>query len=196
MITPVKIKRQTKETTIEIEFFNEGTGKIEIDTTLGYLDHFLTLFAFWGGFDIILKAKGDTHVDAHHLVEDIGLSLGDVFSKSLGDKKGIKRMAWVRVPMDEALCEVVVDLSGRPYLVYNNDHLLPPVLFSEERDIWREFFKSFANKAAINLHINFIYGKNGHHLLEAAFKALGIALKDACSIENKEKTMSTKGILE
>lgn len=196
MITPVKIKRETKETTVEIEFLLKGNGQTQIDTTLGYVDHFLTLFAFWGGFDLILKAKGDTHVDAHHLIEDIGLTLGDAFFKSLGDKKGIKRMAWVKVPMDEALCEVVVDLSGRPYLVYNNDKLLPPVLFSEDRDIWREFFKSFANKGAMNLHINFVYGKNGHHLLESAFKALGIALKEACKIEDKEKTMSTKGMLE
>ncbi len=192
----IKIQRKTKETDIEIEFCLRGKSNIEIYTTLGYLDHFLTLFSFWGGFDLTLNAQGDTEVDAHHLIEDIGICLGEVFNKSLGDKKGIRRIAWVRVPMDEALCEIVVDLSGRSYLVYNNDNLLPSVLFGQEIDIWREFFKSFTNKGGLNLHINYIYGKNGHHLLEAAFKGLGIALKNATSIIDKNNIMSTKGIIE
>ncbi len=190
-----KIKRKTKETDIEIEFCLRGDGKSDINTSLGYLDHFLALLTFWGGFDLKIKAQGDTHIDSHHLMEDIGLCLGEVFKKSLGDKKGIKRMGWAKVCMDEALCEVVVDLSGRPYLVYNNDTLLPPVIFSQEKDVWREFFKSFVNKANINLHINFVYGKNGHHLIEACFKAFGIALKEACILVSKN-TMSTKGLLE
>ncbi|WP_461833612.1 imidazoleglycerol-phosphate dehydratase HisB [Desulfothermus sp.] len=192
----IEYKRQTKETNIQIEFLLNGNGKSKIDTSLGYLDHFLTLFCFWGNFDLQVIASGDIQVDAHHLVEDIGLCLGDVFKKSLAGKKGINRMSWVRVPMDEALVEVVVDLSGRPYFVLNNDEILPQVIFGQERDIWREFFKSFANKAQINLHINFIYGKNGHHLIEAAFKGFGIALRKATQIVFEEKTMSTKGLLE
>ena len=192
----VKYQRKTTETEIEIEFLLKGEGRADIDSSLGYLDHFLTLFCFWGGFDPTLRARGDTHVDAHHLVEDIGLSLGKVFNDSLLEKKGIARIGWVRVPMDEALCEVVVDLSGRPYLVYNNDYLLPPVIFGEEKDLWREFFKSFSSRGGLNLHISFIYGKNGHHMLEATFKALGIALKKATTVENPDKTMSTKGMLE
>ncbi len=191
----IKLNRNTRETQIVMEFDARGRGDIDVSTSLAYLDHFLTLMCFWGKFDLKLRASGDIDVDAHHLVEDVGLCLGDVFRRSLGDKKGITRMAWAKVPMDESLVEVVVDLSGRPYLVYRNDGILPPVIFGEERDLWREFFKSFSNRAGLNLHINFLYGKNGHHLLEAAFKGLGLSLKKAIALEDLEIS-STKGLLE
>ncbi len=191
----IKLNRSTRETQIVMEFDVRGRGETDVNTSLAYLDHLLTLMCFWGRFDIKLRASGDIDVDAHHLVEDVGLCLGDVFRRSLGDKKGITRIAWTKVPMDEALVEVVVDLSGRAYLVYNNDGILPPVIFGEEKDIWREFFKSFSNRAGLNLHINFLYGKNGHHLLEAAFKGLGLSLRRASALEDFGVS-STKGILE
>ncbi len=136
----IEYRRKTKETNIEIEFGLMGESSFNIDTSLGYLDHFLTLLGFWGNFYLNVKARGDIQVDAHHLIEDIGLSLGEVFRKSLGDKKRHKQNGVGKGANDESLVEVVVDLSGRPYFVLNNEEILPHVIFGEERDIWREFF--------------------------------------------------------
>ena len=188
------IARTTKETDIRAELRLEGAGVCSIDTGMGFADHMLTLMTFWAGFDLTLSCKGDLEVDAHHSLEDIGLCLGQVLAEALGDKAGIARVASAKVPMDEALAEVVVDLSGRPYLVYD-DTLLPAQIAGEEKDVWREFFKSLAQRAGMNLHIRYEYGKNGHHLLEAAFKALGLALRQAVQV-CRTGAPSTKGSVD
>jgi len=188
------IARTTKETDIRAELRLEGAGASSIDTGMGFADHMLTLMTFWAGFDLTLSCKGDLEVDAHHSLEDIGLCLGQVLAEALGDKAGIARVASAKVPMDEALAEVVVDLSGRPYLVYD-DALLPAQIAGEEKDVWREFFKSLAQRAGMNLHIRYEYGKNGHHLLEAAFKALGLALRQAVQV-CRTGAPSTKGSVD
>lgn len=188
------IARTTKETDIRAELRLEGAGVCSIETGMGFADHMLTLMTFWAGFDLTLSCKGDLEVDAHHSLEDIGLCLGQVLAQALGDKAGIARVASAKVPMDEALAEVVVDLSGRPYLVYD-DALLPAQIAGEEKDVWREFFKSLAQRAGMNLHIRYEYGKNGHHLLEAAFKALGLALRQAVQV-CRVGAPSTKGSVD
>jgi imidazoleglycerol-phosphate dehydratase len=188
------ITRTTKETDIRVAIGLDGAGKCSIATGVGFADHMLTLFAFWAGFDLTLSCKGDLEIDAHHSLEDIGLSLGQALAQALGDKAGIARVAHAKVPMDEALAEVVVDLSGRPYLVYVDD-LLPAQIAGEEKDVWREFFKSFAQRAGMNLHVRYEYGKNGHHLLEAAFKALGLALRQAVQV-CRAGAPSTKGSVD
>lgn len=188
------VKRKTKETDISVALCLEGEGTCAVSTGMGFADHMLTLMTFWAGFDLKLSCKGDLEVDAHHSLEDIGLSLGQALAEALGDKAGIARVADAKVPMDEALASVVVDLSGRPYLVYADD-LLPDVIAGEEKDVWREFFKSLAQRAGMNLHIRFEYGKNGHHLLEAAFKALGLALRQAVQV-CRTGVSSTKGSVD
>ncbi|ADU63457.1 MAG: imidazoleglycerol-phosphate dehydratase HisB [Pseudodesulfovibrio sp.] len=188
------VKRATKETDISLTLTLEGEGRVEVDTGIGFADHMLTLAAFWAGFDLDLTCKGDLEIDSHHSLEDIGLCLGQALSEALGDKRGIVRVASAKVPMDEALAEVVVDLSGRPYIVYD-DALLPDIIAGDEKDIWREFLKSFAYKAGMNLHVRYEYGQNGHHLLEAAFKAMGIALAQAVRI-GRAGVSSTKGSLD
>jgi imidazoleglycerol-phosphate dehydratase len=188
------VKRATKETDISLTLTLEGEGRVAVDTGIGFADHMLTLAAFWAGFDLDLTCKGDLEIDSHHSLEDIGLCLGQALSEALGDKRGIVRVASAKVPMDEALAEVVVDLSGRPYIVYD-DALLPDIIAGDEKDVWREFLKSFAYKAGMNLHVRYEYGQNGHHLLEAAFKALGIALAQAVRI-GRAGVSSTKGSLD
>ncbi len=186
--------RETGETRISIIINLDGSGKTDISTGWGMLDHMLTLLAFWAHMDLSLCCKGDMHVDAHHSVEDCGLALGAAFLAALGDKKGIARNGYGRVPMDEALAEATVDLSGRPWLVWLGDELLPPVIAREEKDIWREFYKAFATAGQFNLHIAFLYGKNGHHLLESTAKSLGVALSCAV-LRTGTGLKSTKGVL-
>ncbi|MFW6415406.1 MAG: imidazoleglycerol-phosphate dehydratase HisB [Thermodesulfobacteriota bacterium] len=186
--------RKTKETDVRVKLNIQGQGNTCIDTAMGYVDHMLTLMAFWAGFDLDMQVKGDLEVDAHHSLEDAGLCLGDALAGIVSARKDISRVGWAKVPMDEALSEVTLDISGRPYLVYS-DQILPAMIFNQEKDIWREFFKSFSNRAGINLHINFLYGLNGHHLLESAFKATGLALKQALSSTERE-VFSTKGHLD
>lgn len=188
-----RITRTTRETSIELEIDLDGNGAAEVSTGVGFADHMLTLLAFWSGFDIKVFCKGDLHVDAHHTLEDVGLCLGQAMAEALGDKSGVNRVGFARFPLDEALSEVVVDLSGRPYLVYEDD-LLPAQIAGEEKDVWREFFKSLANKCQMNLHVRMLYGKNGHHLLESAFKALGVALRQAAG-RDRAGVPSTKGSL-
>ncbi|MGE4504550.1 MAG: imidazoleglycerol-phosphate dehydratase HisB [Desulfovibrionaceae bacterium] len=190
-----EITRITRETDVRVSLSLDGTGKTDVSTGVGFADHMLTLFAFWARMDLELSCKGDLVIDAHHSLEDVGLVLGEVLAKALGGKRGIRRVASAKVPMDEALAEVVVDLSGRPYLVYRGDDLLPAVVAGDEKDVWREFFKSLAFKAGMNLHISYEYGLNGHHLLEAAFKALGLALGSAVQVV-RDEVSSTKGSLD
>ncbi|WP_419787393.1 imidazoleglycerol-phosphate dehydratase HisB [Pseudodesulfovibrio sp.] len=188
------VNRATKETDIALDLVLDGEGKVNVDTGVGFADHMLTLCAFWAGFDLDLRCKGDLAIDSHHTLEDVGLCFGQALAEALGDKQGIVRVASAKVPMDEALAEVVVDLSGRAYLVYD-DTLLPDIIAGDEKDIWREMLKSIAFRAGMNLHVKFEYGLNGHHLLEAAFKALGLALAQAVRVGRKGVS-STKGSLD
>lgn len=188
------LSRRTKETDVTLTLSLDGQGRTEISTGVGFADHMLTLLAFWAGWDLTLACRGDLEVDAHHTLEDVGLTLGDALAEALGDKAGVARVASAMVPMDEALAEAVVDLSGRPYLVYD-DAPVPALVAGEEKDVWREFFKSLAFRARMNLHLRCAYGTNGHHLLEAAVKALGLALKKA-QARSGGRVPSTKGSLD
>lgn len=189
------LTRTTKETDIAVRLNLDGQGTTEIRTGLGLLDHMLTLTAFWAGFDLDINCTGDTHIDGHHSAEDVGLCLGQAVAKALGDRVGIARVGHGRVPMDEALADVTLDISGRPWLEWRGDELLPPLLAGEERDLWREFYKAFATGAKMNLHITFVYGKNGHHLLESAAKGLGLALAQGVN-RIGHHLRSTKGGLD
>lgn len=188
-------ERTSTETDIRVHLTLDGQGKTGIRTGFGLLDHMLTLTAFWGGMDLQLVCEGDMNVDAHHTAEDVGLTLGHALADALGDKAGIARVGHARVPMDEALAEVTLDLSGRPWLVWRGDDLLPPVLAGEEKDLWREFYKALTSGARCNLHVDFLYGKNGHHLLESAAKGLGLALAQAMR-RHGTTVRSTKGGLD
>lgn len=190
----IEIRRKTRETDVLLFLLIAGQGQVSVQTGLGYFDHIMTLLAFWGGFDLQVQAKGDLEVDAHHLVEDIGLCLGEALDKARAQGQDLSRVGWARVPMDEALTEVVVDLSGRAYLVYN-EQVLPDQIFGQEKDLWREFFKSVAFRARMNLHLNFLYGQNGHHLIESAAKGLGLALRQAFC-KRGQGVLSTKGSLD
>ncbi|GAB7024369.1 imidazoleglycerol-phosphate dehydratase HisB [Salidesulfovibrio brasiliensis] len=188
------MERKTKETDIRLKLNVDGEGRTAINTGVGFADHMLDLMSFWGGFDLELSCKGDLEIDSHHTLEDVALCLGQALADALGSREGINRVGAAKVPMDEALAEVVVDISGRPYLVYD-DSLLPAIIAGDEKDVWREFFKSLAFRAGMNLHIKYEYGQNGHHLLEAAFKALGMALGHAVTVGRKGVS-STKGSLD
>ena len=190
-----ELSRSTGETSVRLELLLEGAGNCTVSTGFGMLDHMLTLTAFWAGFDLRLTSSGDMHVDAHHTTEDVALCLGKALRDALGDRKGIARVGWARVPMDEALADVTIDLSGRPWLEFRGDELLPPVMAGEEKDVWREFYKAFASSAQCNLHISFQYGKNGHHLLESVAKSLGLALAQAVR-RSGNVIRSTKGGLD
>ena len=190
-----EVSRETAETAVKLSLELDGSGRAEVHTGVGFLDHMLTLFACHGGFDLAVSCKGDLEVDAHHSVEDVGLCLGAAIAQALGKKRGINRYGHIILPMDEALSEVTVDLSGRPWLEWRGDELLPPVMAGEEKDLWREFYKALASSARCNLHIAFLYGKNGHHLLESAAKGLGLALRQA--VQRQGTTIrSTKGGLD
>ncbi len=190
------VKRETKETRIVLDLDLDGkAGEGRISTGFGFADHMLDLMRHWAGFSMNIKCQGDMEVDAHHSLEDVGICLGRAFLDALGDRTDIHRVGWARVPMDEALAEAVIDISGRPYLVYQGEHLLSQTVAGEEKDLWREFFKSFAFNARLNLHIIYHYGSNSHHLLESAFKAWGLAMRQAAS-RNRTGMLSTKGALD
>ena len=189
------LTRASSETNISINLNLDGTGVTDIATGIGLLDHLLTLTAFWAGFDLHLRCEGDAHIDGHHSAEDVGLVFGQGLLAALGDRAGIERVGFARVPMDEALVDVCIDISGRAWLEWRGEELLPPMLGGEERDLWREHYKALASAARINLHISFLYGKNGHHLLESAAKGLGLALKQAVR-RSGGMVRSTKGRLD
>ena len=190
-----RIERVTSETDIRLTLDLDGSGRVSGDTGFGLLDHMLTLTAFWADFDLTLTCRGDLDIDAHHTAEDVGLTLGRALFDALGDRRGLARVGWARVPMDEALADVTVDLSGRPWLEWRGDELLPPVLAGEEKDLWREYYKALASSARCNVHICFQYGKNGHHLLESVAKGLGLALAQATR-RTRAHVPSTKGSLD
>jgi len=185
--------RETKETRVSVTFNIDGSGKSSIDTGIGFFNHMLTLFAFHGSIDLDIACKGDLDVDCHHTVEDIGLALGKAVRKALGDNPSIRRYGCSYVPMDDALSRTVVDISGRPYLVFNCR--FPCEKTGElETETVKEFFRAFAFEARINLHMETLYGENTHHLLESLFKSFGRALSDAAA-ESGAGVPSTKGVL-
>ena len=185
------VKRETKETKIELTLNVDGRGANRIDTGIGFFDHMLTAFAVHSGFDLTLSCKGDLGVDCHHSIEDVGIALGQAFAGALSDKAGIARYGNFTIPMDEALASCCIDVSGRPYLVFNaefGDYRLGDM----DSAMVEEFFRAFAVNAMVTLHINLFYGKNDHHKAEAIFKAFAHALKAAVKIEGSE-VLSSKG---
>ncbi len=185
--------RETKETRIAIELDLDGQGKAAIQTPIGFLNHMLELFAFHSGMDLALEADGDVDVDDHHLIEDTGILLGALVKEALGDKRGIRRYGNCRLPMDESLAQIDLDFSGRPYLVFEcTFHRDMVGGFSTE--MVEEFLRAFAFNAGLTLHIH-VYGKNDHHQIEAIFKGLARAIKEAITIES-DRLPSTKGVLE
>lgn len=187
------LRRTTGETDISITLTIDGTGRFEGTSGIGFFDHMLHLLARHSSMDISLTCQGDLDVDNHHTIEDIGITLGEVFEKALGDKKGIHRYGCFFCPMDETLSRIVLDLSGRSYLVFDVDIPVERI-GSFETEMTREFFLSFANNAKMNLHMATLYGVNGHHIVESLFKGIGHALKEAVTIEG-DTVLSTKGVL-
>jgi imidazoleglycerol-phosphate dehydratase len=190
-----KVDRKTNETDIQLAFSVDGTGVSEIETDVPFLNHMLDLFTKHGQFDLQLKAEGDIDIDDHHTVEDIGICLGQTLREALGDKKGIKRYASVFVPMDEALAQVIIDISNRPHFEYRATY--PSVqVGSFSTELVHEFLWKFALEARITLHVIVHYGLNTHHMIEAIFKALGRALDEATTIDPRVQGVpSTKGVL-
>ena len=189
------LQRKTKETDIQLRLALDGTGKVTVSTGVGFLDHMLTLFAVHGFFDLEIAAKGDVEVDDHHTVEDLGICLGKAFDQALGDKSGICRYGHAYVPMDETLARVCVDFSNRPFL-----HYQVPVSEAKigtfDTPLAKEFLRAFALHAGLTLHVDLLHGENGHHILEAVFKALGRALAMAASLHPLVSgQLSSKGVL-
>jgi imidazoleglycerol-phosphate dehydratase len=190
-----EIKRKTAETDISLRFGLDGTGKYSISTGVPFFDHLLELFTKHGRFDLEIEAKGDVQVDYHHLVEDTGITLGDAFGEAIGKKGGIRRFASCYVPMDEALARVCVDISGRAYISYDVE-IPDPIILHFNAGLIEEFLRAFVHRAEINLHMDSIRGKNAHHIVEACFKAFGVALHDATRITGSSSDIpSTKGML-
>lgn len=188
-----EIHRKTGETDIAISLVIDGEGRFEGTTGIGFFDHMMNLLACHSGMDISITCQGDLEVDNHHTIEDLGIALGTVFFKALGDKKGIRRYGAFFCPMDETLSRIVLDLSGRPYFVY--DVKIPVERIGTfETEMTREFFLAFAMHGMMNLHMACLYGENGHHIVESLFKGLGHALKEAVTVEGG-RVLSTKGVL-
>ncbi|MBN1594408.1 imidazoleglycerol-phosphate dehydratase HisB [candidate division FCPU426 bacterium] len=189
------LQRRTKETQIRLSLNVDGNGKTDLSTGLPFFEHMLELMAGHGLVDLNLFARGDVEVDQHHLVEDIGLALGQALKKAVADKRGIARYGWAIIPMDESLVQVALDLSGRPFL-YSNLKLRQKRLGEFDTELLLEFLRALVNSAGITLHIVQQNGGNSHHLVEAAFKALGRALRQACTRDRRVRGIpSTKGIL-
>ena len=186
------IVRKTKETEIDLALTLEG-GSVEVSTGIGFFDHMLTALAFYAGWGLMLTVKGDLHVDGHHTVEDTGIVLGQALREALGDRAGIRRFGSAYVPMDEALCRTVLDISNRPYLVFQAD-MPQPVIGAYDSCLTVEFMRAVAMNAGLTLHQECLYGANAHHITEALFKSLGLALKDTVRVEGEGVT-STKGVL-
>ncbi len=190
------IKRKTRETDIAVTAALDGSGKAAIDTGIGFLDHMLEQLARHSLIDLDIKAKGDLHIDQHHTTEDVGIALGQAVQKALGDRAGISRYADVHLPMDETLTRCAIDVSGRPYLVWNVKFTRSKV-GDFDTELFREFFMAFAQNAGITLHIETLYGRNNHHIAETCFKALARALRAAVALDPRQgnRIPSTKGSL-
>jgi len=196
MSRKAQIIRKTKETDITVSLNLDGQGAYDIQTSIPFLDHMLSLFAKHGLIDLKIKAKGDIEIDYHHTVEDIGICLGDALKKTLGNKKGIKRYGNVTVPMDEAIASVTLDISERPYLVYKVVLPKKSKIKNFDADLVEDFLQAFVSRSGVTLHIAVPYGRNIHHIIEAIFKALGRALSEAVRVDPRIKgVMSTKGRL-
>ena len=190
-----KVTRKTKETDIVIELNLDGNGIADIDTGIGFFDHMLEGFAKHGFFDLTCKVKGDLIVDCHHTIEDTGIALGTAIKEALGDKKGIQRFGERFLPMDETLLLCAIDLSGRPYLVFDVDFSVERVGYFDTEMV-KEFFYAISYAAGMNLHMKLMHGSNNHHIIEAAFKAFGKALDEACTYDERiTDVLSTKGSL-
>jgi imidazoleglycerol-phosphate dehydratase len=189
------VKRTTSETDIDLTLDLDGIGQADVVTGIGFLDHMLTLFAHHGGFDLTVRAGGDLHVDGHHTVEDVGLSLGRALREALGDKRGIRRYGSFLLPMDEALAQVALDLSGRPY--FTGDLKLSGVRIGEfDADLTPHFFRSLSTESGMTLHVRLLAGSDAHHIVEAVFKAFARALAQACERHGRgDEIPSTKGTL-
>jgi len=186
------ITRKTKETDIDLTLILEG-GDVRVDTGIGFFDHMLTALGFYAGWGLLLTAKGDLRVDGHHTVEDVGIVLGQALREALGDRAGIRRFGAAFVPMDEALCRTVVDISNRPYLVFQAP-MPQPMIGDYDSCLTGEFMRALAVQGGLTLHQECLYGGNSHHITEALFKSLGLALKEAVRVEGQGVT-STKGVL-
>jgi imidazoleglycerol-phosphate dehydratase len=191
-----KVNRKTKETSIEAEINLDGAGIYKIDTGIGFLNHMLEQLSKHSLVDINLKAKGDLHIDLHHTTEDSGIVIGEAIAKALGDKKGIKRYAHAYIPMDETLSRVSLDISNRPYLIWNVK-LKVEKLGQMDTELFKEWFQAFSQSAGITLHVENIYGDNSHHIIESCFKGLARALRLALEKDSRagDSLPSTKGIL-
>ena len=190
------VERQTKETSISVEVNLDGTGKYNIQTGIGFLDHMLEQVSKHSLIDLTVKAKGDLHIDLHHTTEDTGIAIGEAVLKALGEKKGIKRYAHALIPMDETLSRIALDVSGRPYLVWNVK-LKVEKLGEMDTELFKECFQGFAQAAGITLHVGNIYGDNSHHIIESCYKGLAKALRSAFEIDLRQKDSipSTKGTI-
>ncbi|MGL4811854.1 MAG: imidazoleglycerol-phosphate dehydratase HisB [Beijerinckiaceae bacterium] len=190
------LTRKTGETDIAVTIDLDGSGKADIATGVGFFDHMLDLLARHGLFDLTVKAKGDTHIDDHHTVEDVGIVLGQAFLKALGDKRGIARYASVMMPMDETLSRVSIDISGRAFLVFRTQFVRDKI-GAFDTELVREFFQAFASNAGVTLHVETLYGDNAHHIAESCFKGLARALRTAVAVDPREagRVPSTKGAL-
>ena len=189
--------RETRETKIDLTIDLDGSGRADVESGIGFFNHMLTLLAAHGRFDLVLNCDGDIEVDGHHSVEDIGIALGQAVHKALGDKKGITRYGTFFLPMDETLVMVSLDISGRPFLVYDAGGDMAPMIGQYDTELTEEFLRAFAFNAGITLHVKVMYGTNSHHKVEAIFKALGRALHAAVKInpETADEIPSTKGML-
>jgi imidazoleglycerol-phosphate dehydratase len=190
------VERKTKETDIKLNISLDGEGKYTIDTSIPFLDHMLALMSKHGLFDVKIKARGDTDIDYHHTVEDVGIVLGKALKQSLGNMEGISRYGQASVPMDETLVSVCLDISGRPYFVYKVEFPKKAKLKNFDPDLIEDFLQAFVSNSSITLHVESAYGRNTHHIIEAVFKALGRALRQAVSIDPRVKGVpSTKKVL-
>ena len=190
-----EVKRKTKETEVSLKIDLEGSGKNSIHTGIPFFDHMLSLLAYHSSMDLSLKARGDIDVDAHHTVEDVGICLGDGIRKALGEVIGIQRYGMALIPMDEALGSVALDLSMRPWLVFHMK-LKRSRIGTFDLELVEEFFKALCNHGSMTLHINLLYGRNSHHMVEAVFKGFGRALRQAISLDSRSASVpSTKGML-
>jgi imidazoleglycerol-phosphate dehydratase len=192
-----QVERGTRETRVQVEIDLDGSGVADVATGVGFFDHMLAQLGRHGGFDLIVKTQGDLHVDAHHTIEDTAIALGEAFRAALGDKSGIRRFGHAMVPLDECLAQVAVDLSGRPYLVHSEPSGMAPMIGRDyDAAMTRHILESFAFNARICLHVSVPYGRNAHHVVEAQFKAIARALREAVAYDARTQDIpSTKGAL-
>jgi imidazoleglycerol-phosphate dehydratase len=191
-----RIGRKTNETSIVVAVNLDGTGRYEVSTGIGFLDHMMEQLSRHSLIDVSIRAEGDLHIDNHHTTEDSAIALGQAIAQALGDRRGIRRFGEVHSAMDETLTRVVVDISGRPYLIWKVD-FRRPTIGSFETELVKEWFQAFAQNAGITLHVETIYGENSHHVCESCFKGLARALREACEIDARkaDAVPSTKGVL-